>query len=425
MRRFRIIFVGTIVVLAACSGTDVTAGPSQRQEAVPQEPSAPSTTPSVSSSTEPPTATAPSIAPTTVLPVLLAEVTTEWNTDWSKRTIDLEDFRVGVFFSDPRDVIPPLDTPTFTSVAEADLEGREPGIVVEVADNARFYPLRILNLHEVVNDEIGGTFVAVTYCPLCNSAVAFDRRVNGEVLTFGTSGLLRNSDLVMWDRNTESLWQQITGEAVVGELAGTTLEILPSSIVRFSDFAGAYPPGLVLSPDTGIFGAYGVNPYVGYSSAEAPNPAFFRGEPDDRLPALERVIGVNLGTEDKAYPFTEMAEIRVFNDVLGGESIVVFWGAADTADALDANRVETGRAIGTGSAFLRTVDGRTLTFVLAESDGDLYLDLETGSTWNLLGHGIAGPLDGSRLQLAVHTNSFWFAWSAFHPDGILFTGDSD
>lgn len=414
MHRFRIILVGTIVLLAACSGTDSTA---------------PSTTARApaSSSSVPPGVTAPStsISPRTELPALLAEVTTQWNTDWTKRTVDLEDFRVGVLFSDPRDVIPPLDAPTFTSVGEAEFQDREPGIVLVVADDARFYPLGMLNLHEVVNDEVGGTFVAVTYCPLCNSAVAFDRRVNGEVLTFGTSGLLRNSDLVMWDRKTESLWQQITGEAIVGELVGTTLEMLPSIIVRFSDFASTHPSGLVLSPDTGIFGAYGVNPYVGYSSAEAPNPAFFRGEPDDRLPALERVIGVDAGNESKAYPFTQMAEIRVFNDVVGGEPVVVIWGAADTADALDANRVEAGRAIGTGLAFLRTVKGQTLTFVLAASDEDQYVDAETGSTWNLLGHAVAGPLDGSRLEPAAHTNSFWFAWSAFHPDGILFTGASD
>jgi hypothetical protein len=346
----------------------------------------------------------------------------DWNTDWSKRTVDLQDFRVGVIFRDPRDVIPPLDAPTFTGVVEAQFDPREPGMMVIINGDARFYPLQILNLHEVVNDEIGGIPVAVTYCPLCNSAVVFDRRVAGEELTFGTSGLLRNSDLVMWDRKTDSLWQQITGEAVVGEFAGTTLVMLPASIVRFADFVVEHPEGRVLSPDTGIYGAYGVNPYVGYSSARAPDPNFFRGEVDERLPALERVIGVNTGGQDRAFPFSLMSELRVANDVVGGVPVVVFWGAPDTADALDAGSVAAGRSIGTGLAFLREVDGELLTFSRATAGTDLFVDSTSGSTWTLLGHAVDGPLSGTQLEVAPHTNSFWFAWAAFHPEGTIAPG---
>jgi hypothetical protein len=327
-----------------------------------------------------------------------------------------------VIFRDPRDVIPPLDSPTFTNISEAQFEPREPGMMVIIDGDARFYPLQILNLHEVVNDEIGGTPVAVTYCPLCNSAVVFDRRVDGEVLTFGTSGLLRNSDLVMWDRKTVSLWQQITGEAVVGELTGTSLVMLPTSIVRFADFVAAHPEGRVLSPDTGIYGAYGVNPYVGYSSAKAPDPNFFRGEYDERLPALERVIGVNTGGEDRAFPFSLMAELRVANDVVGGVPVVVFWGASDTADALDEGTVAASRSIGTGLAVLREVDGVALAFSPTDLGADLFVDSETGSTWTLLGRAVDGPLSGTQLEVAPHTNSFWFAWAAFHPGGAIAVG---
>jgi hypothetical protein len=418
--RLRLILVATIVVLGACADAEVGADVSDATTTTARGDSPSASSSATSSAPAAPPSTVLDSASETVLPALLAEVTVDWGTDWSKRTVDLQDFRVGVLFADPRDIIPPLDAPTFTTVASAEFEGREPGMIVVINGDARFYPLQILNLHEVVNDEIGGQPVAVTYCPLCNSAVVLDRRVpGGQELTFGTSGLLRNSDLVMWDRQTESLWQQITGEAIVGELAGTSLEMLPSSLVRFADFAAQHPGGLVLSPDTGIYGAYGVNPYVGYSTAQAPDPNFFRGEYDERLPALERVIGVNAGGEDRAFPFSVMAELRVANDVVGGVPVVVFWGAPDTADALDAGRVAAGRSIGTGLAFLREVDGDVLEFSPADSGADLFHDSVSGSTWNLLGLAVDGPMAGSQLEPALHTNSFWFAWAAFHPEGSI------
>lgn len=421
MIRRSLLFAALLVAAGACA--DVSAPPA---DPAAEEPPSTATTGS-----DRPTATDPAAAPTTpapvdradeALPPVLAEVAAQWGTDWSRRTIDLADLRVGIMLRDPRDVIPPLDSPAYTGVADAVFDPREPGIMVEIGGDTRFFPLQILNLHEIVNDEIGGVPVAITYCPLCNSAVVFDRRVEGVTLRFGTSGLLRASDLVMWDRQTESLWQQITGEAIVGEFAGTMLEMLPGAIVRFADFAAERPDGLVLSPDTGIYGSYGVNPYVGYSSLTGPNPAFFRGEYDDRLPALERVIGVGAGGEDKAFPFSLMSEIRAANDVVGGTPVVVFWGAADTADALDAARVVEGRSIGTGLAFRREAGGRTLTFEPGGGD-DLFRDVETGSTWTLLGRSVAGPMEGTGLEPVPHTNSFWFAWAAFHPDGVI-AGDA-
>src|SRR3990172_6396062 len=177
-----------------------------------------------------------------------------WATDWSKRTIDLSELIRGIGASDPRDIIPPLDDPKYESVAQASewLDDREPVAMLELDGAARAYPLRILTWHEIINDEVAGTPVAVTYCPLCNSAVGFNRTVDGQVLRFGTSGLLRNSDLVMWDRQTESLWQQITGEGIVGEKAGTSLDFVPSPIVSWADFQAQFPKGKVLSRDQGI-----------------------------------------------------------------------------------------------------------------------------------------------------------------------------
>ena len=335
-----------------------------------------------------------------------------WNTDWSKTTIDLSELIRGIGSSDPRDAIPPLDDPKFESVDDASqwLDGREPVAFLELDGEARAYPLRILTWHELVNDEVAGVPVAVTYCPLCNSAVGFDRRVDGETLRFGVSGLLRKSDLVMWDQQTESLWQQITGEAIVGELAGTQLEVIPTPIVSWADFQKSFPDGTVLSRDTGFSRAYGTNPYDYYDSSSS--PFLFDGELDDRYPAMERVVGVTADGANKAYPFSVMEREKAVNDTVGGEPIAVFWGAADTASALDAGPIPDGRAVGAGLAYLRTVDGRILTFEPA--DEDTFRDLETGSTWDLLGVATNGPLKGAKLEPAVHTNHLWFAWAAFN-----------
>ncbi len=343
-----------------------------------------------------------------------------WNTDWTNRTIDLSELIRGLGASDPRDVIAPLDEPKFETVAEASqwLDDREPVALLELGSEARAYPLRILTWHEIVNDQVGDQPVAVTYCPLCNSAVGFSRRVNGEVLRFGTSGLLRNSDLVMWDRQTESLWQQITGEAIVGELAGTRLDFVPVSIVSWKDFQDRLPAGKVLSRETGFSRAYGSNPYVGYDRES--RPFLFDGEIDERYPAMERVVGITVNGVNKAYPFSVISQERAVNDVVAGEPVLVVWGSEGTASALDSPDIAEGRSVGAGLAYLRTVEGRLLTF---ESLGDdTFRDRETRSTWDLLGNATAGSLAGTKLTAAVHTNHFWFAWAAFNQGSPVYTG---
>jgi hypothetical protein len=355
------------------------------------------------------------------LPSRLAAVTGNWITDWSRRTIDLEELLIGIQAPDPRDIIAPLDHPQFETIAAADewLEGREPGVLLEVDGIARFYPIRILTLHEVVNDVIADRPVVVTYCPLCNTATAFDPTIDGQVARFGVSGLLRNSDLVMWDDQTQSLWQQITGEAIVGKLAGTRLAFFGSSMVRWADFKDSFPDGEALSRDTGFNFPYGVNPYQGYSGRAAPF-AFFTGDLDPRYPALERVVGVTVGEDSKAFPFSVIAVEQAINDEVTGTPVAVFWGAEDTADALDAGSITEGVAIGTGVAYERTLDGRVLTFT-ANGD-DTFTDAETGTTWNLLGIALDGELAGSRLSIVTHRNEFWFAWGAFFPDADVYAG---
>lgn len=354
----------------------------------------------------------------------IPSVATDWNTDWSKRTISLSELVVGIARQDPRDVIPPIDDPQFETVEEAAewLVDREPVVLLELAGEARAYPLRILTSHEVVNDEVAGRSVVVSYCPLCNSAVTFDREVEGQVLRFGVSGLLRNSDLVMWDRQTESLWQQITGEAIVGEKAGSELSFIPSPIVAWGDFKAQFPDGEVLSRDQGIYppALYDNQPYVGYDSST--QPFLFRGEPDDRYPAMERVVAVRVSGTNKAYPFSVISEERAVNDEVAGTPILVVFGADDTASLLDTSDVTAGRGVGVGLALERTVGGQVLTF---EAEGqDRFVDRETGSTWDLFGNAVDGPLAGEKLTPVVNTNELWFAWSAFNVDSPVYTGNS-
>jgi hypothetical protein len=343
-----------------------------------------------------------------------------WPTDWTRRTVeDWDEFLAGLGGSDPRDGIPPLDNPVFETVALAGqwLGPREPGALVQLDGEARFYPLSILTRHEIVNDAFGDVPVAVTFCPLCNTALSFDRRVDGEVLRLGVSGLLRNSDMVMWDSATTSLWQQITGEGVVGQFAGTQLDIIPTSIVSFEQFAENFPDGASLAAESG-FGrtSYGLNPYQGYSSSS--RPFLFNGEIDERLPALSRVVGLDLDGVTRAYPFETIMTAGAINDTVGETPVAVLW-AGDTADALDDSVIGISDAIGTALVLDPVVDGQLLTFS-SVADEDTFTDAETGSTWTILGQAVAGPLEGTQLETVVHRNEFWFAWQAFFGADNLF-----
>ena len=289
------------------------------------------------------------------LPRDLAAVSETWTTDFSLTTIDLRELAIGIRALPIRDRIRPLDDPIYDTVTDAaeDRSGREPGLVIDLNGDARFYPFSIMTAHEIVNDVVGDVAVAVTYCPLCNSAIAFDATLDGVVHRFGVSGLLRNSDMVMWDDQTESLWQQLTGEGIVGTYAGRQLEFLPTSINSFEEFRRLHPDGLVLSEDQ-IFGYnYGFNSYVGYSSRSTPYGGFFdNNNLDPRLPALERVVNVTIDGVAKAYPFSVLEGEPAVNDTVNGAEIVVFWGG-DTADNLDDQRIASGQSIGTGIAFSR------------------------------------------------------------------------
>jgi len=337
-----------------------------------------------------------------------------FDTDRSKYNIDLSTLQAG---GPPKDGIPSIDNPSFESVEDARswIEPQEPVIALVVKGEARAYPLQILTFHEIVNDRVGGVPVAVTFCPLCYSAIVFERTLDGEPVEFGVSGLLRMSDLVMYDRATETLWQQFNGRAIVGDRTGETLERLPSQIVSFAQFADAYPEGDVLSRDTGHDRPYGRNPYAGYDDIDK-KPFLFRGETDGRLPPMEKVVAISLGGTDKAYPHRVTKAERVIRDTVAEQPIVV-WHAEGAVSALDARRISQSKAVGSTGVFDPRLDGRVLHF--RYEDGR-FVDEETGSTWTITGRAVSGPLAGRQLDPIAHGDYFAFAWFAFKPQTTIY-----
>lgn len=286
--------------------------------------------------------------------------------------------RVGIALSEVRsggpgkDGIPALSAPAFIAVAtETRLAPREP-VITYLPDHgpARAYPIRYLMWHEIVNDVVDGRPIAVTFCPLCNTGMVFDATVNGQALDFGVSGLLRNSDMIMFDRQTESWWQQALGEAIVGTHLGARLEQLPAWMESWEAFRMAHPDGLVMDePDAAR--AYGLNPYESYDSSS--RPFLYSGEnPPHGIDPLARVLRVG----NRAWPLARLArEGRIV------EAGVVMTWAEGQASALDTAEIGAGREVGN----IRVRDG-------------------------------AG-------QEVPHDVPFAFAFHAFHPDGIWMLGE--
>jgi hypothetical protein len=258
---------------------------------------------------------------------------------------------------------------------------------------------------------------------LCNTAYGFVRpEVDGQLTTFGTSGRLYNSNLVMYDRATDSLWPQALGQAVVGPLTGAQLDRVPVQIVSFHEFRTAFPDGAVLSRDTGFSRGYGDNPYPGYDDLDNV-PFLFAGEVDGRLAAVERVLGVETREEIVAFPYFRLRDsatdgTSVVNAVVGGRPVVVLWKAG-ARSALDQTQIATSKDVGQAAAFSRRVAGRVLTF---DVTGGAIRDRETQSGWNIFGRALGGPLSGKRLRPADSHDSFWFDWAAFHPETEIWPG---
>jgi hypothetical protein len=314
------------------------------------------------------------------------------------------------------DGIPAIDEPRCLPVAGVGfLTDNAPVVALDVNGDARAYPLEILTWHELVNDTVGGLPITISYCPLCNSAIAYDRRVGDRVLDFGTSGALTQSSMVMYDRQTETLWTHFDGRAVAGELVGERLSFFSTSVVSWGDFRAAFPDGKVLSRDTGFSRDYGRNPYPGYEGAPDPFARFITDEIDPTLPAKVRVIGVEGQAATTAILHSRLFELGVVAFDLDGRRLVAF-NRPGTASAVEGALVSGGDDLGASGVFVAEVDAEPLTFSRTD---DGFVDAETGSSWNIFGLATAGELTGAQLEPVPHLDTFWFAWSTFHPDTAI------
>ncbi|MFQ5625479.1 MAG: DUF3179 domain-containing protein [Methyloligellaceae bacterium] len=269
-------------------------------------------------------------------------------TDFNKTSIDFGEILSG---GPPKDGIPSIDNPKFVAQKEvSNLGGTEPVIGLEINGDARAYPLRILIWHEIVNDKIGGTPVTVTYCPLCNSAIVFDRRLDGRLLDFGTTGKLRNSDLVMYDRQTESWWQQFIGTGIVGEYTGKELKTIPARLESFDNFKARHPKGKVLVPNDENMRLYGRNPYVGYDSAST--PFLYSGDMPKDINPMARVVVVKVDGKPRA---VTLELLRKKGEVKLGD-ITLQWSKGQNS-ALDAADIARGQDVGNVVAQRKSANG--------------------------------------------------------------------
>ena len=272
----------------------------------------------------------------------------EWSkTDFTKTTID---FREIISGGPPKDGIPSIDKPRYAAIKDIEpgnMAATEPVIGVIINGQARAYPLSVLTWHEIVNDELGGVPISVTYCPLCNSAIVFDRRLDGRVLDFGTTGKLRRSDMVMYDRQTESWWQQFLGEGIVGEMTGKRLKSIPARLEAYEKFVARAPDGDVLIPTDPHMRDYGRNPYERYDSTS--QPFLFRGDLPDYIEPMVRVVVI----DDRAW---SMPLIRKKGTVADGD-LTLTWTKGQNS-ALDAGEIAKGRDVGNITAQRKGADGK-------------------------------------------------------------------
>jgi hypothetical protein len=329
----------------------------------------------------------------------------------------------------PADSIKAIDQPMFETIEEStnnfDLTGYsmqadEKVIGLVINGEARAYPLSILSNHEIVNDVVGGQPVAVTWCPLCYTAMVFNREVSGwdQPLTFGVSGKLLHNTLVMFDRQTGTLWSQLYGGGVVGALAGESLAIYPSLLTEWDAWVSRYPNSLVLSKafTCAQFGcgtyadnprtSYHVDPYASYYNTSWEGVIDRQIPREEESPAVKRrVIGVRVAGEARAYPLDVLQYNNLINDELGGQPLLVWFDPGTQS----------------GTAYLRKVGDVTHTFEFVDGEPGYLRDVETGSQWEAsTGQAIAGEKSGERLSNVIVTPAFEFGWISYFPESEVY-----
>ncbi len=346
-----------------------------------------------------------------------------WKTDTTKHTINLSELMVVL----PPGSFPKLDYPKFIGKYEGlkSFFKREPVMSVEINGEAKAYPLNMLSIHEISNDTLSGVPIVASYCPLCNSGLIFDRRLNFKgrnyLLEFAVSGMLRNSDMVMYDKQTESWWQQLMGASIVGKLAGAELKVIPSLIISVQEFFDRYPNGKILSKKSGDAESqkyYGTNFYKKYDDISGtPYKRFFNSKNiDPRLPALERIVNVSVKGKYIIYPFSVISKKGVINDSFKSKDIVIFFKTG-TVSILDKKDISKSKDVGSVTVFSPVVNNMKLSF--AKKD-DKIVDTKTNSVWDITGKCIKGKLAGSQLAIEPYSTHFAFAWLAFHPESVIY-----
>jgi uncharacterized protein DUF3179 len=305
------------------------------------------------------------------------------------------------------DVILPIDSPPYGDSSDGDWLLPDDVVIGYISDGQAYaYPIKILNFHEIVNDVIGGIPVLISYCPLCFSAVVYDRRLDGDVLTFSNTSALFESGLVMVDRETGSYWTQVGGEAIVGTLTGGRLTSLPSVTTTWESWTAQYPATVVLTRDVGRSPeTYERDPFVGFTERVDEGrfafPVSAAGR-DTRLTPATMVTAVEFDGFARAYPVDALGQAAT-NDVVGQTALVLF---------------TTGNGA-TGTVFSPIApDGTALTFT---ATGSAFTDKQTNSTWDAFGRAISGPLEGSSLDALPSRSTFWFAYIAAFPNAEVYT----
>ncbi len=317
-------------------------------------------------------------------------------TDGIKHSIPLDKIKGG---GPPKDGIPSIDNPVFAEISDSHFVSDSDTVIgLEINGEAKAYPLFILVWHEIVNDEVGGVPVSVTYCPLCYTNQVFERKIDGQTVEFGTSGKLYNSNLLMYDRLTESYWSQALGEAVKGELTGYKLDLVPFDVITWGDWKKLYPDTLVLTTDTGHLRSYATDPYGNYYTES--RIMFPVENKDDRMHPKEIILGFNHNDIYKAYKQSDVELNIVINDIVGDTPIVLVSYFSENSRAFD-----------------RTVNEDILDFEFRDSK---VIDVKTNSEWNYDGLAISGTLQGEQLQRLPMSPGFWFEWVAFHPETLVY-----
>jgi hypothetical protein len=305
----------------------------------------------------------------------------------------------------PPDGIPSIDNPKFIPVQEADkfLQDSDLVLGLSIKGDIRSYPLQILVWHEIVNDNVGGAPVAVTYCPLCFTNQVFNRTIDGNIVVqFGTSGKLYNSNLVMYDRTSKSLWSQTLAQAIVGKYAGQKLQRIPFDIAYWKEWKQLYPNTKVLSRDTGSNRPYGADPYDGYYTS---NEVLFPvSNHDNRLGLKEIIVGLENDGQYKAYKLKEIQDRKVINDKINGNKSITIFSSLYPFIVRAYNPI---------------VNGQTLEFIYNVKNNS-FIDKQTGSEWNFDGVAINGQMKAKQLTRLPFDEGFWFEWVSFHPQTVIY-----